>query len=199
MKNELCKSNVMWHLKKTTMIEKQIQLLKKQIQKIEEKDFDLDSWKYSTNVILGRIFGNNYQGIKAIDKIKFDSGGWAIGDASHFWNNMTSCKKQSKDIIEACITELETFGEPENNITEKSGININLTQNQKQTVNINLLISALEDELTVSQLREVNELMKIDEPISVKRIKIIDKIKSFGSEVASNILANILTNPNVWG
>jgi len=40
MKNELCKSNVMWHLKKTTMIEKQIQLLKKQIQKIEEKDFD---------------------------------------------------------------------------------------------------------------------------------------------------------------
>lgn len=181
------------------MIEKQIDLLKKQIQKLEENDFDLDAWKSSTNVILGRIFGDNYQGIKAIDKIKFDSGGWAIGDASHFWDNMSSCKKQGKDIIEACITELETFGEPEKNKTEKSRININLTQNQNQTVNINLLISALEDELTVSQLREVNELMKTDEPKYVKKTKIIDKIKSFGSDVASNILANILTNPNIWG
>ena len=83
--------------------------------------------------------------------------------------------------------------------TDNSGININLTQNQNQTVNINLLISALEDELTVSQLREVNDLMKIDEPKSEKKRKIIDKIKSFGSDVASNILANILTNPNIWG
>jgi len=181
------------------MIEKRIELLRNQIQKLDEKDFDLDAWKSSTTVILGRIFGDSYQGIKAIDKIKFDSGGWAIGDASHFWDNMASCKKQGKDILEACIIELETFGEPEKVNPENSGININLTQNQNQTVNINLLISALEDELTVSQLREVNELMKADEPKSTKKKKIIDKIKSFGSDIASNILANILTNPNIWG
>jgi hypothetical protein len=181
------------------MTDKQIELIKKQISKLEDKDFDLDAWKSSTTVILGRIFGDSYQGVKAIEKIKFDSGGWAIGDASHFWDNMTSCKKQGKDILEACITELETFGQPEQKKTDNSGININLTQNQNQTVNINLLISALEDELTVSQLREVNDLMKIDEPKSEKKRKIIDKTKSFGSDVASNILANILTNPNIWG
>lgn len=181
------------------MTDKQIELLRKQIEKLDDKDFDLDAWKSSTTVILGRIFGDNYQGIKAIEKIKFDSGGWAIGDASHFWDNMTSCKKQGKEILEACITELETFGLPEKKKTDSSGININLTQNQNQTVNINLLISALEDELTVSQLREVNDLMKVDEPKSEKKRKIIEKIKSFGSDVASNILANILTNPNIWG
>ena len=181
------------------MTEKQIELIKKQIDKLNEKDFDLDAWKSSTNIILGRIFGDTYQGIKAIEKIKFSSSGWASEGDSHSYDNMTSCKKQGKDILDACVTELKTFGQPDKKENDKSGININLTQNQNQTVNINLLISALENELTVSQLREVNELMKTDEPKSEKKKKIIDKIKSFGADVASNILANILTNPNIWG
>ncbi len=181
------------------MIQKQIELIRNQISKLDEKEFDIDAWKSSTSVILGRIFSDNYQGIKAIDKIKLESGGWAIGDASHFWDNMASCKKQGKDILEACIVEIETFGPYKKKEKENSGININLAQSQNQTVNINFLISALEDELTVSQLREVIELMKTDKPKSEKKRKIIDKIKSFGSDVASNILANILTNPNIWG
>lgn len=181
------------------MVEKQLELLKKQIEKLDDKEFDLEGWKSSTKVILSRVFGENNQGIKAIDNIKFDSGGWAIGDASHFWDNMDSCKKQGKDILEACITELETFGQPELKESSNSGININLTQNSNQTVNVNLLISALEDELTVSQLREVNEIMKAEKPKSDKKRSIIEKLKSFGSDVSSNILANILTNPNIWG
>ena len=28
--------------------------------------------------------------------------------------------------------------------------------------------------------------------------ELIDKIKSFGKDVASNILANIITNPAIW-
>jgi hypothetical protein len=95
------------------MVQKQIELIRNQIIKLEEKEFDLDAWKSSTSVILGSIFNDNYQGVKAIDKIKFDSGGWAIGDASHFWDNIVSCKKQGKEILEACIVELETFGLPE--------------------------------------------------------------------------------------
>lgn len=181
------------------MVDKQIELLKKQIEKIEGNEFDLDGWKSSTIVILGRIFGDKYQGIRAIEKIKFESGGWAIGDSSHYWDNMKSCKKQGKDILEACITELETFGQPDKKEKQGSGIHINLTQHNSQTVSINLLISALEDELTVSQLREINELMKIEESKSEKMGRIFDKLKSFGSDVASNILANILSNPSIWG
>lgn len=177
------------------MTEKQIELIKKQLSKLDSNDFDLSGWKSSTIVILSRIFGDTYQGIKAIENIKYSSGG--IG--SVHWDNLASCKKQGKDILEACITELETFGQPEQKKNDNSGININLTQNQNQTVNINLLIGALEDELTVSQLREVNEIMNVEEPKSEKKKKLIEKIKSFGSDVASNILANILTNPNIWG
>jgi hypothetical protein len=181
------------------MTNKGIELIHNQISRLDDKDFDLDAWKSSTTIILGRIFGDTYQGIKEIEKINFDSGGWSIGEASHYWDNLTSCKKQGKDILQACITELEIFGQPEKKKNYNSGININLTQNQNQTVNINLLISALKDELTVSQLSEVNDLMRADEPSSEKKRKIIKKIKSFGGDVASNILANILTNPNIWG
>jgi hypothetical protein len=177
------------------MTEKQIELINKQLVKIDSQDFDLEGWKSSSIVILSRIFGDSYTGIKALEKIVYS--GSIIGDAR--WDNLKSCKKQGKDILSACITELETFGQPELKQSENSGININLTQNQNQTVNITLLISALEDELTVSQLREVNELMKINESKSEKKKMIIEKIKSFGSDVASNILANILTNPNIWG
>ena len=179
------------------MVEKQIELIKKQIDKLGEKDFNLDAWKSSTIVLLSRIFDNIYPGIKAIEKIEFHGGGWGTSEVSHFWDNTESCKKQGIDILEACITELKEFGQPEKKENNKSGININLTQNQ--TVSINILMSALEDELTVSQLREINEVIKIDEPKSEKRRRMIDKIKSFGSDVASNILANILTNPNIWG
>lgn len=183
--------------KKTTMIEKQIQLLSKQIYKLEKKDFDLDAWKATTNVILEKIFGANNQGIKAIDKIKFDSVTWSIRDTSHFWNNMSFCKKQAKAIIEACINNLSKFGEPKNNSAEKSDNNINHTQDQNQTDHINIITSAVKHELTVSQLKELDELRKVDETKSVIKTKIINKLRSFGSDASSKILATILTNPKI--
>lgn len=146
------------------MTDKQIEILQNQVTKIDEKDFDLDAWKSETCAFLGRIFGDNYQGIQAIERIKNRSVSWRNGNTSSRSDKTASFKKQSKDILNACITELQIFGQPEQKDAKNSGININLTQNQNQTVNINLLISALEDELTVSQLREVNDLMKTEEP-----------------------------------
>lgn len=179
------------------MIEQQIELIKKQIEKLNSSDFDLSAWKSSSILILDRIFGNDFQGIQAIENIKYKSGGVYAGKSSSTWNNMASCRKQGKEILETCITELETFGAREKPQNNNAGININLTQNQ--SVNIHLLVSALEDELTVSQMREVNEIMQSPENPKDKKTKIFDKIKSFGGDVASNILANILTNPGIWG
>ena len=178
------------------MSKKEIELIEKQIQNLSEPKFNIDSWKGSTNIVLSRIFGPDCEGIKSINKIKHNAGGMHFGNSSSSWDNVETCKKQGKDILEACISELETFGLPDKS-TPSSGINITLTQNQ--TVSVNLLVSALEDELTVTQLKEVKEIMKSDEPKETKKEKIISKIKSFGGDIASNILANILTNPNIWG
>lgn len=149
-------------------------------------------------VLLARIFGETYQGIKAIEKIKYVSN-WVAGDDFHSWNNMVSCKQQGKEVLEVCIVELENFGVPLRKSNNDTGINISLTQSQNQTININVLISALEEELTNSQLKEIKDLMNEDIPKSKKRTKIIDKIKSFGSDIASSIIANLLTNPSIWG
>ena len=177
--------------------QKHVEILKKQIEKLTSNTFDLEGWKSSSSVLIGRIFSNSHQAIKAIEKIEFSSGGYAIGDVSNFWDNMDSCKQQGKDIIEACILELESFGIPEKPISADKGININLTQNQ--SVNIDILISAIEQELTVTQYRELEKIMKSEGDSAEKKKNILEKIKGFGDDVASNILANIFTNPAIWG
>jgi len=179
------------------MIAKKIELLKTQLLKLENNmGFDLDGWKGATIVILERIFGENYTGIKLINKIQNK-----VTDLralnGYYSNNIENCKQQGKEIIEASITELETLGLPEKKDIDSDGINISLTQNQ--TVNVNFILSVLEDELTKNQLEEVKKLVEIDEPKSAKRKKIIEKIGGFGKDVASNILANILLNPSMWG
>lgn len=180
------------------MKEKQIELIRGQINKLDGRDFNLDAWKDSTIIILSRIFGNTHYSVEAIKGIKLKKGGMAVNGIGNFWDNMDSCKKQGKEILEACIINLENFEQLEKKEITNSDININLTQNQNQIVNVSLFISALEDELTMPQLEELKEIMKTDRPKSEKKKKIIDKIKSFGSDVASNILGNILTSPSIW-
>ena len=110
--------------KDKNMIEKQIELLKKQMAKIDTKDFDLEAWKSYTIVILGSIFGDDSQKIKQIENIKYRSTGFATAGASHFWDNMDSCKKNGKGILEACIDELENFGLHEKVGKKRSGFGI---------------------------------------------------------------------------
>jgi hypothetical protein len=116
----------------------------------------------------------------------------------YYSNNIEQCKQRGKEILDASITELESFGLPEKKEkNNESGVNISLTQNQ--TLNINIILNALEDELSKSQLNEVKEIIENEGSKSEKRKKIIEKLGSFGKDVASNIIANILLNPNLWG
>ncbi len=182
--------------KESNMIETNIELLKSQISKLDKPDLDVNAWKGSTTVLLERIFGESYCAIKSINQIQnsvLDSR--VLG--GNYSNNINQCKQQGKEILEATITELETFGLPETTKKNGSGIEINLTQNQ--TFNINLILSAIKDELTKSQWVEIEKLLKADEIKSTKHKKIIEKLSGFGADVASNILANILANPNIWG
>ena len=73
------------------------------------------------------------------------------------------------------------------------------SQNQEQTVAINLFLEAIKDDLTGKQVKELKDILaecESDKPKAWKRI--VEKLKSFGSDVASNIVANILTNPVIW-
>lgn len=89
--------------------------------------------------------------------------------------------------------------EPSINLSLNS-TNINHNNNtQNQNLTIEVFIDIIKDELTGVQLKELNAILKNhkDEPETAKS-KVVEKLKSFGSDLISNILANIITTPSVW-
>ena len=73
------------------------------------------------------------------------------------------------------------------------------SQSQEQSLAINLFLEAIKDDLTGRQVKELKEIVAESGNDKEKvRNSIIAKLKSFGSNVAANIVANILTNPAIW-
>ena len=75
--------------------------------------------------------------------------------------------------------------------------NVKQEQNQNQTQTVTVLEAALKDSFAPFQLEELKEILKSNQPREVKRKSLMEKLKSFGGDVASGVLANILSNPEV--
>lgn len=72
-------------------------------------------------------------------------------------------------------------------------------QNQQQSLAVELFHEAIRDDLTGRQIKELKAVVaEEDNDLKKARPKIIEKLKSFGTDVASNIVANLLTNPAIW-
>ena len=69
------------------------------------------------------------------------------------------------------------------------------TQSQTQKLVVDVFLEAVGDELTGKQLKELKAALKEEE--AGKKGSIIDKLKSFGENTLSNIVANIITNPSI--
>ena len=73
------------------------------------------------------------------------------------------------------------------------------SQSQEQSIAINMFYEAIKDNLTGKQVKEIKEILtEAANDKEQARKSIIEKLKSFGSDVASNIVANIITNPMIW-
>lgn len=105
-------------------------------------------------------------------------------------------------VLESCefISRIEYDKNDVVNKTPSQVINITNTQSQSQNqdISINVFIEALKEELTGSQLKEIINLSK-NSSIETAKSTIIAKLKSFGGDVLSNIVANIITNPTILG
>ena len=165
-------------------MEKFIEMLKMQIEKLGDKEFDLEAWKNYTIILLGRIFGDNNQKIKQIEKINYDYGSWSLRDTTGDTDYMDSCKKLGKVILEASISELETFGLP-----EQSGQEINAI--------IQILLTAIEDELTGGQFKDIKKIASSLETIEEKKARLMSSLKSLNSENLARILSNIISDPAI--
>jgi len=167
-------------------MEKEIQLLKKLIEQLDDKNFNLDGWKSSAMIILARIFGENSQKLRQIEKIEYDYSSWSMRDTSGI-PYLKTCKKLGRQILETAILELEMLGLP---VSES---------HEKRSPDIRPVTQAFEEVLPASQFREIKALLQSNEDDEVIRQNLIDKLKVLGLEVSPRILANILLNKEVRG
>ena len=161
---------------------KSIQVLEGQIEKLEAKDFDLNAWKNFTTLLLERIFGRQSKKIEAIQKIKYDQGSWVLRDETGYTNSIEACKKLGREVLEEAIVELDTFGLP---------------QESPDNIPFDTLLTALKDELTGSQFREIVKAISEKGAIEDRKKVIIAKLQGYGSDAAWAIVANLLTDDQV--
>lgn len=75
----------------------------------------------------------------------------------------------------------------------------NQTQNQEQKQVVEIFLEAIKDELTGKQFKELKEIVKQEPNPEKAKTKVLDKIKSWSGDVLANVVANIVTNPTIWG
>jgi len=170
------------------MKEKEIRLIKKQVEKLDDKDFDLEAWKISTILILERVFGYDSSKITNIKNIHQDLSSWTLRDTLGHTRGYDASKKYGKEILEACIMELETLGTPDN-IKERT---------KPESLPFEVLLESLENELKVSQLKNLKKISKIKDK-QERENKLTKFLSEMDSEIILQILVNILSHKKVVG
>lgn len=167
------------------MAEKEIQLLQIQIEKLDKKDFDLEAWKNYTIVLLARIFGEGNQKIRQIEKIEYDYSSWSLRDTSGYSSYLITCKQLGREILEAAIDELKNFGLPENKEVSKN------------KVSMDILRQGLEEELKVSEYKQLMSILSKRQPAEEMQEEIRKFLKAFDEDQLINIITAILSDPEV--
>ncbi len=162
------------------MKEPEIELLNKQVSKLNADDFDLEAWKTGAIILMERIFGPGNQKIKQLEKIKYDQSSWALREAKGSKNMMETCKKQGKEILDIAMDELRQFGFPEE------------FADAQAAPFKSVIVDALENELKISQYREVVRIIDSDKKLIEKQKELVDTLHKYGHDVTENILTSIL-------
>lgn len=164
------------------MKEKQIELLRNQIEKLDNRDFDLEAWKNYTVILLARLFGQDNQKIKQIEKLDYEYNSWSLRDTSGYSSYLQTCKKLGREILEASIDEIRNFGVPEKS-EEEAG-----------KMSTDVVLEALDDELKGSQYKALISILKSDANPDEKKRQVHEIIKTLDSETTETILESILLN-----
>ena len=184
------------------MVEKYIAALKEIENPQIINNYTLEIWKSKTTNVLERIYGKGSIKEEQIKRIQVITYATRAVNGKKFGggNNAKDCNQQASEMIKGFISDLTSFGLPK--IEDKKvsdGINISLSQHQNQTMNVNIILEAINDELTGKQRKELEDILKQSATAEDKKKSILEKLKSFGGDVATNIVANILTNPAIYG
>lgn len=156
------------------MANKEIQVLKEQIDKLEMKGFDLEAWKIYTIGLTERIFGPDSHKIEQLKELKHDFSSWSLRDTS---GSHDAIKKRAKVILESAISEIEQFGLP---------------LMKKKDEPTNLIAEILKDELKGSEYKRIEKIIAEDESEQVKSRHLTDLLNDMDSKTKDQIILNLM-------
>ncbi|MEM6642125.1 MAG: hypothetical protein AAF616_04020 [Bacteroidota bacterium] len=103
------------------MKSKYIALLSKQIEKLDQPNFDLEAWKTGATAVLQRVFGIADARAKQIEQLKIDYSSWMLRDSNSNYKPIETAKLKGSELIKSAIEEVEIFGVPEDQNTAMLG------------------------------------------------------------------------------
>jgi hypothetical protein len=156
------------------MADKEIVLLKAQVEKLKQKRFDLEAWKNQTLLFLNRIFGATHPIVKMILDLKYDYSSWHLRDATGNEKLDDPVKMQAREILDAAILELETLGLPE------------------QAGAVDRARELLQQEITGRQWNEIADILADKTENQTTAIK--EKLGQLSKEQLINIVTGILNS-----
>lgn len=120
--------------------------------------------------------------------------------------NIHDIAEDTRTLCDTIIAEIKAIGIPTQKTVNDNSVNVNTTvtqsqeqkQNQQQEVIVKILLEAAKDELTGKQRKELLAIAEKTKDPQIAHKRILAKLKEFGEDVAANIVANIMTNPQIW-
>lgn len=120
--------------------------------------------------------------------------------------NIHDIAEDTRTLCDTIIAEIKAIGIPTQKTVNDNSVNVNTTvtqsqeqkQNQQQEVIVKILLEAAKDELTGKQRKELLAIAEETKDPQIAHKRILAKLKEFGEDVAANIVANIMTNPQIW-
>lgn len=161
-----------------------IKLLNQSLEKIDAKDFDMESWKQYNIILLTRIFGKDNQKIKQLENLENEYNSWSLRDAVGNESYEDGTIKLVKEIINASIDEINAFGVPQLNNT-----NLNM--------DLELLLNSILDELKGSQVKNLKSILNSKESDAEKKRRVFEIIGKLGESSAYEIITNIIIQKSI--
>ena len=161
------------------MAQKEIKLLEQQINRLNDKGFDLEAWKKYTIIIIARIFGSADEKIRQVEQLESDFSSWSLRDASGNESYEERTKKLAKEILTAAIDEIKVFG-------------ISADTENNQDKNLSAILNIILDELKGSQVKQLKSILSSRQSKVEKQRKIKELLEDMGENGAYTVLTSVL-------
>ena len=156
-----------------------------------ENESQYQTWKSKSMRLLNVNFTDGMESKAFAEAAKsFDKSHYAPKYLKEMVGILVSCKEIPNHVKQ----QKEAKQEPSSAVT----VNVNQSQSQNQSQEINIFLDSIADEITGKQYKELKSIAQEEPNPEKSKQKIVEKLKSFGGAVLSNIVANIITNPSVW-